>query len=109
MSQYKSVPDPGDNSRRDFLTATGTGLAALSVLAAGCSESAAPLPGVTPANRAAAPQAPFDSIRDYVAALEANGLLLRIPRIDQDQYLSTALMFRVVDKFGMFGAPALIF
>jgi len=107
--------DPRATSRRDFLTSTGTGLAALSALAAGCTESAPPAEKTaqpaTPAvvNRAPAPQAPFDSIRDYIAALEAHGLLLRIPRIDQDRYLTTALLFRAIDRFGMFGAPALLF
>ena len=107
MSGTKPATDPQDFARRDFLAATSTSLAALSVLAAGCSESAPP--ATSAAERESAPRAPFDSIRDYVTALEAHGLLLRIPRIDQDQYLSTALMFRIVDKFGMFGAPALMF
>ena len=52
---------------------------------------------------------PFDSIRDYMAALEANGLVMRFPRVDQDQYEATALMYRLRDELGVYGAPALIF
>ena len=55
------------------------------------------------------PEAPFDSLRDYVAALDAHGLLIRIPRIDQDNYETTALMFRATDKYGFFGSPAMLF
>ena len=115
-------PKPQAASRREFLTRTGSGLAALSALAAACTESAPPAAGsAQPATAPGAavpvpnprskpaPQAPFDSIRDYMAALEARGLLLRIPRIDQDEYETTALLFRATDRYGMFGAPALLF
>ena len=101
--------DPQAASRRDFLTTTGAGLAALSALAAGCGESAPVATTAPAAGRGSAPKAPFDSLRDYVAALEAHGLLLRIPRIDQDNYETTALLFRATDRYGMFGAPALLF
>ncbi len=115
-------PNPQTASRREFLTRTGGSLAALSALAAACTESPPPAtgtaqPGAAPAaavpvpkpRSKTAPQAPFDSLRDYVAALEARGLLLRIPRIDQDEYETTALLFRAIDRYGMFGAPALLF
>ena len=63
--------------RRAFLAAT-TGVAAL---AAGCSsmgaQDKAPVAGKRPAGDV--PTAPFDSIRDYMAALEASGLVVRIP------------------------------
>ncbi len=101
--------DPQAASRRDFLTTTGAGLAALSALAAGCGDSAPVATTAPAAGRGPAPKAPFDSLRDYVAALEAHGLLLRIPRIDQDNYETTALLFRATDRYGMFGAPALLF
>ena len=29
---------------------------------------------------------PFDSLREYVSALEARGLLIRISEMDQDKY-----------------------
>ncbi len=106
-------PDSLETSRRQFLTLTGTSLAALSTLAAGCSdasEQASTTTGVVnAAAQLAAPTAPFDSIRDYLIALEANGLLLRVPRIDQDRYQTTALVFRSGDRFGIFNSPALMF
>ena len=52
---------------------------------------------------------PFDSLRTYMAALEAHGGVLRIPEINQDAYEATALMYRLVDKYGWTGAPAVIF
>jgi len=93
-------------SRRDLLAA-GTTLAAL--YSAGTASGGTSLTLGAAAGSKAAPTAPFDSIRDYVAALEAHGLLLRIPRIDQDQFESTALVFRANDLFTMFGVPALWF
>jgi 4-hydroxy-3-polyprenylbenzoate decarboxylase len=58
---------------------------------------------------AAAPTAPFKSMRDYIAALDARGLVVRIPEVDQDAYEATALMYRMRDQHGMRGAPVMIF
>ena len=46
---------------------------------------------ISPAFAAAKPRrsqlvGPFDSFRDYIRALDERGLLLRVPRLDQDQY-----------------------
>jgi len=111
MSRKTDQCDPQDDSRRDFMAVAGGSLAALSALAAGCAESTEPTaaPAATAKDTASAPQAPFDSVRDYIAALEAHGLLLRVPRIDQDRYQTTALLFRAIDRHGMFGAPAMLF
>jgi UbiD family decarboxylase len=49
---------------------------------------------------------PFDSVRDYVAALEHNGHLVRIPHMNQDEYESTAFAYRLMDKIGFNEAPA---
>lgn len=51
---------------------------------------------------------PFDSFRDYVKALEDRGLLMRVKRLDQDQYELTALAYRLMDEFGWYGAPAVL-
>lgn len=56
-----------------------------------------------------ATQGPYDSLRDYMAALEARGRVLRIKEIDQDQYEATGLMYRLIDKYGWIDAPAVIF
>ena len=55
------------------------------------------------------PKAPFDSLRDYIAALDARGLVVRIPRVNQDEYEATALMYRIRDQHGMRGGPVLFF
>lgn len=91
-------------SRREFLAASGFGIAAASgsysASAVGASTVAAAKPITT---------APFDNLRDYVKALEENGLLMRVKRIDQDAYEGTALMYRLVDHYGRFHAPAVLF
>ena len=52
---------------------------------------------------------PFDSLRDYVLALDARGMLLRVKEIDQDQFHATGLMYRLFDKYGPDDAPAVLF
>ncbi len=98
-------------SRRKLL-ASGAGLAAASaapVIATGA--------GGEPVRLAAAgrskssgkiPKAPFDTFRDYIAALDAYGLVLRIPRIDQDAYELTALTYRLIDEYGWYEAPCVL-
>lgn len=101
-------------SRREILAA-GTSLAALS--ATGCAVSGATTaatktPGTAAGSRgprASTPQAPFDTLRDYVTALEANGLVLRIPAVDQDAFQATGLVYRANDRYGFTGVPALRF
>lgn len=50
----------------------------------------------------------FDSVRDYVAALERHGRLLRIAEMDQDRYEATAFAYRLIDRFGIEHAPAFL-
>ena len=108
----KDLRDCQPVSRRAFLTTTGTGLAALA--AAGCAPAQQvrnDADGVGVVNKApqASPTAPFDTFRDWIGALDANGLLMRFDRIDQDAYHSTGLVFRSTDKFGFYEAPAMMF
>ena len=51
---------------------------------------------------------PYDTFRDWMQALDDDGLLMRIPRLDQDAYEATALAYRLMDTFGWYGAPAVI-
>ena len=111
-----SEPAPEDSSRRRFLANTGlatTGLAALG--AAGCAGESGDADGslttgAPDSNKLAnAPRPPFDSMRDWIAAMDAHGLLMRFDRIDQDAYEIPALFFRATDKFSMYGAPAMLF
>jgi 4-hydroxy-3-polyprenylbenzoate decarboxylase len=93
--------------RRMFIAA-GTGIAALAASSsaiAGQDKSPAMVRKVT----GNTPVAPFDSIRDWVVALEDHGLLLRIPEVDQDNFEATGLFFRMTDLYGMYGSPGLMF
>jgi len=51
---------------------------------------------------------PYDSLRDYMVAIEAHGNVIRIDEINQDNYELTGLMYKLIDKHGWRGAPALI-
>jgi 4-hydroxy-3-polyprenylbenzoate decarboxylase len=51
---------------------------------------------------------PYDSLRDYVAAIEARGRLLRIKEMDQDKYEATAFVYRMLDELGPYKAPAIL-
>jgi UbiD family decarboxylase len=55
------------------------------------------------------PAGPFDSFRDYMAALDAAGLLLHVPEFDQDAYESTAFAYRLIERCGYSRAPAFRF
>jgi hypothetical protein len=63
-------------SRRDLLAAT-SGLAALAGVRHRLERGFAP--GKRASERGKVPQAPFDSLRDYMAMMEANGLVMHVP------------------------------
>jgi 4-hydroxy-3-polyprenylbenzoate decarboxylase len=122
-SEPKTLSNNDGVSRRDVLALTGTGLAALAVASCAPGGDAAPAatapapkampdsdldPDIT-AILARKAQAPFDSLRDWMAALEANGLLMRFHRVDQDAWEIPALFFRATDRFSMYGAPSMMF
>ena len=99
-------------SRREFIASTGSGLAALAATACTPAQQDCIEAGVADASSAtpqAAPTAPFDTFRDWIAALESNGLLMRFDRVDQDAFHTTGLFFRATDRFGMLEAPAMLF
>jgi 4-hydroxy-3-polyprenylbenzoate decarboxylase len=50
----------------------------------------------------------FDSVRDFIAALERRGRVIRIPSMDQDRYEATAFAYRLIDRFGIEFAPAFL-
>jgi 4-hydroxy-3-polyprenylbenzoate decarboxylase len=96
-------------SRRSFLAATA------GVAAAGCEVSdqdinkkVAQAETTAAERRASAPQAPFDTLREYVAAIEAHGLLLRFDKVDQDVFEGTAIVYALIDKYGWYDAPAIL-
>ena len=51
---------------------------------------------------------PFDSLREYVNALEAKGLLMRIPKMDQDKYEATGFAYQLVKEFSYDLAPVFL-
>lgn len=53
--------------------------------------------------------APYDSIRDFVAALDERGLLESFDGVDQDRFDGTAIMYALIDNFGKRQAPAVAF
>jgi 4-hydroxy-3-polyprenylbenzoate decarboxylase len=102
--QHEDLADIAFLSRRNFLAASGGLLPlATSTLAA----SGSPVAGK--ASAVAMPAYPYDSMRDWVAALEAHGLLIRMGDVDQDQYHATGLFYNLTDKFTWWGAPAMLF
>lgn len=52
------------------------------------------------------PAEAFDSIRDFIRALDERGRVLHIEAMDQDQYEVTAFAYRLIDRFGIENAPA---
>jgi 4-hydroxy-3-polyprenylbenzoate decarboxylase len=108
MSNNKpEVPVSAAISRRKFLVGTGAGVAAASGAAAGI----APVSAATSAAEmgSVVPVAPFDSVRDYLAAMDARGLVRYFDAVDQDAYEGTAIMYRLVDRYGIYEAPILVF
>lgn len=97
-----AAPDGSRLSRRGFIATTTAGLAAAST---GCSLGTASSGARSPSAAAG----PFDDFRQAIAALEARGRVVRIARADQDAYEATALMYRLVDRYGAEGAPAVVF
>ncbi len=103
--RHSATPGKTLVSRRELLTsgaALAASPAALGAMQAetGTSASAAAL--------AESPQPPFDSLRDYIAALDSAGCLQRFNGVDQDRYEATAIMYRLIDEFGLRSAPAIL-
>ena len=55
------------------------------------------------------PVGPYESLRNYIDAIEACGQALHISGLDQDAYEATGFMYRLIDKLGWADAPAVIF
>ena len=95
-------------SRRSLL-AGGAGLAALSAQVMAGSGTGATWPmGAAAAAIKNSPKYPFDTFREYIEAIEALGLVVRVPRVDQDNFEMTALMYRLIDQYGWYEAPCIL-
>ncbi len=100
---------PFEFTRRKLL-ASGMAVAASPVVLTDTTAKAAGTrPTTKPNTDVNAPQPPFASMRDYVEALDKHGLLQRFSGVDQDSYEATAIMYQLVDSFGVHGAPAVWF
>lgn len=105
-TESNSFPNMGV-SRREFLA---TGLAAVSAesILVGTASAASHRTGTAAQSTETVPTAPFDTLREYMAAMEAHGQVVRLPEVDQDAYEMTALMYQLMDDYGMFGAPIIV-
>jgi UbiD family decarboxylase len=106
MSQRtsKTAPAAGpDLDRRQLLGAAAGIAAGLGIAAATPAEAA-----FGRAGKGGRIGWPYASFRDYINTLESRGLVLRVPRLDQDNYEMTALTYRLMDEFGWYGAPAIL-
>lgn len=105
----KTKLEAGVVSRRSFLAATA-GVAAVGCESMSAANERVAIAEATAAERrAAAPKAPFDTLREYMAAVEAHGLLLRFDRVNQDEYEGAAIIYALIDKYGWYDAPAVVF
>lgn len=105
-------------NRRDFLAASG-GLSVLAgaavavpTIANSAPQSGGTLPPEAPASVVAATEGkpgwqfgPYEDLREYIRDLEKRGLVLKVRDIDQDKFELTALVYRLIDKFGTYEAP----
>ena len=111
MPEKSRSPDQNRTVSRRTLLASGASLAAISAqqaLADNSDGSALRWPVAAAMSLQDAPRAPFDTFRDYIRALEAHGLVFRVPRIDQDAYELTALTYRLIDEYGWYEAPCIL-
>ena len=103
-AEQTTALQPGVISRRAVLAASaGAAAAGCDTLSANSrideAEAAA-------RKKEAAPTAPFDTLREYMAALEADGLVLRFDKVDQDEFEGAAIIYALIDKYGWYDAPA---
>jgi len=111
MSKDAKSFDQNQLVSRRTLLASGAGLAVVSTrqaLAGDVDGSALRWPVAGAMSLQDVPRAPFDTLRDYIAALEAHGVVFRVPRIDQDAYEMTALTYRLIDEYGWYDAPCIL-
>jgi 4-hydroxy-3-polyprenylbenzoate decarboxylase len=99
-------------SRRDFLShsagLSAAALAAADLKLAEAQNTSASAAASATATASAWQVGPFEDLREWMAELERRNLVLRVRNIDQDAYEGTALMYRLIDRFGMYFAPALV-
>ena len=108
--QVQEVQEQLDNalSRRDLLTTSGL-IAAAGLAFTPLAEAKVERQGGIARPTRPSHVAPFDSLRDYLAAMEEWGLLARFRDVDQDAWEATAIMYHLSDQFGLYGTPVVVF
>jgi len=96
-------------SRRSFITGSAAIAAVASSAVIGNSAEQVPYSAGKRQRKKVAHRAPFETFRDYITAMEDHGTVLRFDRVDQDAYEGTAIMYRLIDQYGMYEAPIVIF
>jgi 4-hydroxy-3-polyprenylbenzoate decarboxylase len=98
-------------SRREFLTIGAAGVGAVTAGGYGfglkeANASGSHSPGSS--SKTSSRLAPFDTLREYIEALDERGLVLRFEKLDQDAYEMSALMYRLIDQYGWEEAPVIL-
>lgn len=94
-------------SRRELIATTGLAVAGLGAATPAAAGMDRPLAIARP--KRLRKSAPFESLRDYLEAMEDWGLLVRFTDVDQDAWEATAIMYQLTDRFGLYGAPVVVF
>ncbi|MEZ5566069.1 MAG: UbiD family decarboxylase [Gammaproteobacteria bacterium] len=90
-------------SRRELMAATAA-LGLVTTTSAATAGARGRPPPPLPRAGTMAPLTPCD----YVAELDRRNLLIHIDRLDQDAYEATALMYRLIDEYGLYQTPAFL-
>lgn len=110
MSNQSKSNTPGHSlSRRSFMAGSAAIAAVASASVLGCTAEQSRQSTGHKKRIKVAHRAPFDTFRDYINAMEDHGAVLRFDRVDQDAYEGTAIMYRLIDEYGMYEAPIVIF
>jgi 4-hydroxy-3-polyprenylbenzoate decarboxylase len=96
-------------SRRELLVAAGATAGVAALAASPRAEAGIDRPRGIARPRQLRHQAPFDSLRDYLACMEDCGLLVRFRDVDQDAWEATAIMYHLQDRFGQYELPVVMF
>ncbi|MGI9329287.1 MAG: UbiD family decarboxylase domain-containing protein [Gammaproteobacteria bacterium] len=107
MTRQKDQTFKLDRRELMAMVATLTGAGATGTAVAGGASTAAGLSAAS-GYRVYKSMFPHDTFRDYMEDLERRGLVMRVKRMDQDEYEITAVAYRLMDCFGMYEAPAVL-
>ena len=105
----KKIDNTGDESSSDPLLSRRDLVLTSAALAAAPSAMRSAIASGHKKSSGSGTQPPFDTLRDYVDALDQLGLLAHFDEVNQDKYEATAIMYKLIDEFGLREAPAVMF